>query len=422
MSDFYFFNNLNTQILEKGNINRTNNEFFVDKQKYNDNEEGTRGINEGLSKSENPSVPKNVKKKRAFPTNCTVCGHIASGYVFYNAMCCDGCKHFFRRCISNKNMFKCNNNGDCDVSKGSLKCKSCRFDKCILAGMNVMTLRGNNAEAFMETHTHIKNRLKYLILQGKAVKEHIEKNAFEEIHSNSVGEAPITIGQDTQIIEFLLLVDKKARQIRNSRVNVPDWHYGYPCNSLEILLTRTENLLATSQEYTNEKHLNVPETFSFILKNGPFLLRPSTLTEDLLLIVDFAKTLPFFNKMYLSDKICLLTSIAMPLVVLAERQFSCSKKCETVTLPCGISLFDCFSGEHYNGDLTVKKYVKRVFLDSMEPFTQLQLSDEEYVLIRALIYSHMVIEGLSQYGKQLLQIEAENYAKILITILQVCNK
>jgi len=58
----------------------------------------------------------------------------------------------------------------------------------------------------------------------------------------------------------------------------------------------------------------------------------------------------------------------------------------------------------------------------MEPFTQLQLSDEEYVLIRALIYSHMVIEGLSQYGKQLLQIEAENYAKILITILQVCNK
>nr|CAD2133242.1 unnamed protein product [Meloidogyne enterolobii] len=122
--------------------------------------------------------------------------------------------------------------------------------------------------------------------------------------------------------------------------------------------------------------------------------------------------------MYLSDKICLLTSIAMPLVILAERQFSCSKKCETVTLPCGISLFDCFSGEHYNGDLTVKKYVKRVFLNSMEPFTQLQLSDEEYVLIRALIYSHMVTEGLSQYGRQMLQIEAENYAKILITILQ----
>jgi len=51
----------------------------------------------------------------------------------------------------------------------------------------------------------------------------------------------------------------------------------------------------------------VPETFSFILKNGPFLLRPSTLTEDLLLIVDFAKTLPFFNKMYLSDKVLIIT-------------------------------------------------------------------------------------------------------------------
>nr|CAD2123584.1 unnamed protein product [Meloidogyne enterolobii] len=102
-------------------------------------------------------------------------------------MCCDGCKHFFRRCISNKNIIKCKNNGGCDVSKGSLKCKSCRFDKCILSGMNLMTLRGNNSEAFLETHTFIKNRLEELKLEGKSVEGNVEINVNEMSNSVTTG-------------------------------------------------------------------------------------------------------------------------------------------------------------------------------------------------------------------------------------------
>uniref|UniRef100_A0A915N2S2 Nuclear receptor domain-containing protein n=1 Tax=Meloidogyne javanica TaxID=6303 RepID=A0A915N2S2_MELJA len=144
---------------EKGNINKTNSESSVDTLKCtgNDKEKETKEFNGELT--ENSSVSKICRKKRAFPTNCIVCGHIASGYVFYNAMCCDG----------------------------SLKCKSCRFDKCILSGMNLMTLRGNNAEAFLETHTFIKNRLEELNSEGKSVEGNVEINVNKMSNSVTTG-------------------------------------------------------------------------------------------------------------------------------------------------------------------------------------------------------------------------------------------
>ncbi|CAK5018003.1 unnamed protein product [Meloidogyne enterolobii] len=42
--------------------------------------------------------------------------------------------------------------------------------------MNLMTLRGNNSEAFLETHTFIKNRLEELKLEGKSVEGNVEIN------------------------------------------------------------------------------------------------------------------------------------------------------------------------------------------------------------------------------------------------------
>nr|CAD2152415.1 unnamed protein product [Meloidogyne enterolobii] len=54
----------------------------------------------------------------------------------------------------------------------------------------------------------------------------------------------------------------------------------------------------------------------------------------------------------------------------------------------------------------------------MGPFNRLQLSKEEFVLLRAIIFSHFVSTGLSQYGRQLLLTEAENYSDILMKMLQ----
>uniref|UniRef100_A0A915LHE8 NR LBD domain-containing protein n=2 Tax=Meloidogyne incognita group TaxID=654580 RepID=A0A915LHE8_MELJA len=171
---------------------------------------------------------------------------------------------------------------------------------------------------------------------------------------------------------------------------------------------------------TKERGAISLEAIGFVLKNGFFKKPPAALMEDLLLIVDIGKTMPSFNDLDLSDKICLLTQITMPLSILLLAYYSYTKKYNAVIMPTGsgLSMALGFSGEYYKGDKTIAKLSKKVFIDSMEPFTQVQLTEEEYVLLRAIIFCHSFTDGLSKQGKELLLNESEKYSKILMKILQ----
>jgi len=58
----------------------------------------------------------------------------------------------------------------------------------------------------------------------------------------------------------------------------------------------------------------------------------------------------------------------------------------------------------------------------MEPFYRVQLDDEEYLLLRSIMYSHFVTNGVSKEGQKILLSEAEKYSKILMKMLQVYFK
>ncbi|KAL3119859.1 hypothetical protein niasHT_005919 [Heterodera trifolii] len=60
----------------------------------------------------------------------------------------------------------------------------------------------------------------------------------------------------------------------------------------------------------------------------------------------------------------------------------------------------------------------KVLCKSVPPFVRLKLSNEEFVLIRAIIYSHMVSPGLSDRAQKLLYCEAEKYAALLMRVVQ----
>uniref|UniRef100_A0A1I8JCV8 Nuclear receptor domain-containing protein n=2 Tax=Macrostomum lignano TaxID=282301 RepID=A0A1I8JCV8_9PLAT len=69
---------------------------------------------------------------------CRVCGASSSGFHF-GAITCEGCKGFFRRTIKERDSGKyvCSKGGGCEINKSSRNaCKSCRFTKCIRAGMS----------------------------------------------------------------------------------------------------------------------------------------------------------------------------------------------------------------------------------------------------------------------------------------------
>ncbi|KAL3115089.1 hypothetical protein niasHT_017933 [Heterodera trifolii] len=61
----------------------------------------------------------------------------------------------------------------------------------------------------------------------------------------------------------------------------------------------------------------------------------------------------------------------------------------------------------------------RLLCKAVQPFNRLRLSTEEFVLVRAIIYSHMVTPGLSDHGQKLLFTEAEKYSSLLMRNLQM---
>ncbi|GMT33753.1 hypothetical protein PFISCL1PPCAC_25050, partial [Pristionchus fissidentatus] len=84
-----------------------------------------------------PQCPKNFPKN-VCPTYCEVCGARATGY-HYQVASCNGCKTFFRRAVLGQKKFECKKGGECKNSvrkEVRVKCRSCRFDRCVETGMN----------------------------------------------------------------------------------------------------------------------------------------------------------------------------------------------------------------------------------------------------------------------------------------------
>jgi len=91
--------------------------------------------------------------------HCRICNDEASG-VHYGVITCNGCKSFFKRSVllENKKYF-CFNNSTCEInSTNRIKCKYCRFQKCLAESMSIQKKRlgrnhnskNNNNEIFVE--------------------------------------------------------------------------------------------------------------------------------------------------------------------------------------------------------------------------------------------------------------------------------
>nr|pir protein T24A6.9 [imported] - Caenorhabditis elegans [Caenorhabditis elegans] len=89
--------------------------------------------------SENNVEIKLISTKILKPSKCMVCARPAHGY-HCDVTTCKGCKSFFRRMYLLRSEIKCSGRNDCfDLKKRIeplLRCRSCRYRKCLLVGMN----------------------------------------------------------------------------------------------------------------------------------------------------------------------------------------------------------------------------------------------------------------------------------------------
>nr|ASL70611.1 nuclear receptor [Brachionus koreanus] len=83
------------------------------------------------------STKNDTKQDDSFQkSQCKVCGDEASGY-HYGVDSCEGCKGFFRRCITQGMNHQCTNNQQCEMTPFSRNsCQFCRLKKCFAVGMS----------------------------------------------------------------------------------------------------------------------------------------------------------------------------------------------------------------------------------------------------------------------------------------------
>ncbi|KAL3093883.1 hypothetical protein niasHS_004723 [Heterodera schachtii] len=185
---------------------------------------------------------------------------------------------------------------------------------------------------------------------------------------------------DFIVVKHLLEVEQKVCRIRNSRTPIPESFYDQ-CNSFESIFARKLNLIDCSHKYSTKPPNALPAAlFEKINRFGPFFGKPQYLAMDLLFAFEIAKTFPSYAQLNFNDKIALCSNIAMSFAM---------------------------------------KMGDRLLCKAVQPFNRLRLSTEEFVLVRAIIYSHMVTPGLSDHGQKLLFTEAEKYSSLLMRNLQM---
>uniref|UniRef100_A0A914LLR9 Nuclear receptor domain-containing protein n=1 Tax=Meloidogyne incognita TaxID=6306 RepID=A0A914LLR9_MELIC len=121
MTSTNYFNETFNEL--RGNEGLQNMEASIDMGEYN---EGIKVENQEAEENKNTSLkiqklPTKTKRNlNPTPTECSICERMASGYFFYGVICCDGCKHFFHRCITSKNKYKCEKDGNCNLSYSNI--------------------------------------------------------------------------------------------------------------------------------------------------------------------------------------------------------------------------------------------------------------------------------------------------------------
>uniref|UniRef100_A0A914NTH6 Nuclear receptor domain-containing protein n=1 Tax=Meloidogyne incognita TaxID=6306 RepID=A0A914NTH6_MELIC len=91
---------------------------------------------------------------------CEICGK-QSESKNYNVISCPSCKQFFRRTVLFQKVLNCKRNKKCDIINGD-KCRSCRFDKCLIEGMDPLMIKiddMNSRNEFIETLEKRRNKL-----------------------------------------------------------------------------------------------------------------------------------------------------------------------------------------------------------------------------------------------------------------------
>ncbi|CAP27470.2 Protein CBR-NHR-91 [Caenorhabditis briggsae] len=218
-----------------------------------------------------------TKKSSATSKLCSVCADKSTG-LHYGASTCEGCKGFFKRSVQNKKVYHCSQDNCCEIDKQNRnRCQSCRFRKCISKGMLTEAVRedrmpgGRNGNSI---YSNYKQR-RSIIRKTRDYVEEIERRPFQSLPSGK------------KLIKELVEMDCLDRLInlKGLRIN--------PASASSDIAPACKRLTRIGDEIVEQ-------------------------------LVEWTKTLPFFDELPVEAHTHLLTQRWAELVLLSAGYYACS--------------------------------------------------------------------------------------------------
>uniref|UniRef100_A0A0K0F2I5 Protein ultraspiracle (inferred by orthology to a D. melanogaster protein) n=1 Tax=Strongyloides venezuelensis TaxID=75913 RepID=A0A0K0F2I5_STRVS len=316
---------------------------------------------------------------------CRVCGD-SPARMHYGVPTCFGCKGFFRRTLKRTKDYVCRYQGTCIVDRHERNsCRFCRFKKCLEVGMDPKAVRPDRdmslKGAFAKSRKSIKS----------------QNNLTD--HSSTEDEFNISNSKIVKKSEWIHKIPSDMRQLLNYLVKIESMttngdssDFGvnlYPLSysSIRSVLEDPSILVGkrTEMKYQTTSQVRSEEIRAVAHRN---LIDIIDWVEQLSHVMDIRNT---------NDKLLMIKSSYAPLAIFSFSAFT-SRSTKDTNLVCLCNYgcvprdVDILYDDPYH---LANKIIQRSLDELVEPFRSFNFTDEEIILMKAIIVLNPHIKGLT---------------------------
>nr|CAD2178161.1 unnamed protein product [Meloidogyne enterolobii] len=309
--------------------------------------------------------------QRNFVKQCKVCGAKENVYYHYGVCTCRACGAFFRRYLENENKqkftkCKCSTKNKDEKAQPDLtKCKKCRLEKCLSAGMKKLEV------GYIRKDTICRKTM-----EG-------QKNEINILNPTIVHEAI----KDQNMINSILPIIEAKKRIMHAFNDLDDIFLNGPILFEEIILSNFNIFRLTGNFSPNPSPIPFDELNSWessVQRGRLFNSRIAHLRHTSYLFTSFTRT---YLAWELGSETWMRKNNIKPALVIMKNIV--------------------------NDDKMIK-WSDYVYTKSVVHFKRVALTEIEFALLIAIIFTKSNAKGLSPEGKELLVDESVKYTNILL--------